>query len=167
MTMQARTVVSSSSVALFAIVNLTAALLASADATPWLMLCAALAIAAAMQSAAWEPADLLAAITLSLLPLVGLVSDGGSVALVGVLGVLLLCAAELNVLSWEMEGAGPVGAGLRRRLVSLVQLAFLGVLAVLGVLVIARLPFVSGMAAVVVAAGAVMVLGRVVFLRAV
>jgi hypothetical protein len=110
MTMQGRTVVSASSVALFAIVNLSAALLASADATPWLMLCAALAIAAAMQSVAWEPADLLAAITLSLLPLVGLVSDGGSVVLVGVLGVLLLCAAELNVLSWEMEGAGPVGA---------------------------------------------------------
>jgi hypothetical protein len=167
MTIHARTVVSATSVALFAIVNLSAALLASADATAWLLLCAALAIAAALQSVAWEPADLLAALMLSLLPLVGLLSGGGSVMLVGVLAVLLLCAAELNVLSWEMEGAGPVGAGLRRRLVSLARLGFLGVVAVLGVLVVARLPFVSGMAAVVVAAGAVVVLGRMVFGRAV
>lgn len=167
MTMQARTVVSACSVGLFAIVNLSAALLASPDATSWLMLCAALAIAAAMQSVAWEPADLLVATTLSLVPLIGLVSGGGSVVLVGVLGVLLLGAAELNVLSWEMEGAGPVGATLRRRLVSLARLGYLGVVAVLGVLVVARLPFVSGMTAVVVAAGAVVVLARLVFGRVV
>ena len=167
MTIQSRTVVSAGSVGLFAIVNLSAALLASADTTPWLLLCAALAIAAAMQSVAWEPADLLAAMTLSLLPLIAFVSDGGSVVLVGVLGVLLLGAAELNVLSWEMEGAGPAGAGLRRRLVHIGRLELLGVIAVLGVLVVARLPFVSGMAAVVVAAGAVVVLGRMVFGRAV
>lgn len=167
MTIQARTVVSAGSVGLFAIVNLSAALLALSDATAWLLLCAALAIAVAMQSIAWEPADLLAAMMLSLLPLIGLVSGGGPVMLVGVLAVLLLCAAELNVLSWEMEGAGPVGAGLRRRLVSLGWLALLGVISVLGVLVVARLPFVSGMAAVVVAAGAVVVLGRMVFGRAV
>lgn len=167
MRMQARTVMSASSVGLFAIVNLSAALLASADATPLLMVCAALAIAAAMQSVAWEPADLLVAIALSLVPLVGLVSGGGSVVLVGVLGVLLLGAAELNVLSWEMEGAGPAGAVLRRRLRYLGRLGFLGVVAVFGVLVVAQMPFVSGMTAVVVAAVAVVVLGRVVFGRAV
>jgi hypothetical protein len=147
MTVQPRTLVAACSVLLFAVANVTAAALGFEveGGRLWMLLCAVLAIAAAMQSVAWEPADLLAAMALSLVPLVGLVAAGGSIVLVGVLGVLLLLGAEFNVLSWELEGAGPSGVLLRQRLVSLAAARRIAVAQM-----VAWMPFVSGMAAVIV-----------------
>jgi hypothetical protein len=166
MTARPRSIVAGSSVALFAIVNFAAANRGVEDGRSWLLLCAVLATAAALQSIAWEPADLLAALTLSLVPMVGLVAADGSVMLVGSLAILLLIAAELNVLAWEMDGIGPRGPVLGRRLVSLGRLALLAFAAITATaLVTAAPPALAGIVAVIVASAAVILLGPLVFRR--
>jgi hypothetical protein len=163
MTLRPRNMLASSSVALIASVNGMALALGPEHARVWLLVSGLLAIGSALQSIAWEPDDLMAALLFSLPPVIALVADGSPTWLIGPLGALLLVAAELNVLSWDYDGVAPGDDVLRQRLRSIGMLGALGLGLSLIVYAAGGLPAPGSAVVVIIAAGAVVALGRLLF----
>jgi hypothetical protein len=115
------------------------------------------AIALSVSSVVAEPRELLAALFLATAPTMALVHPEASSWMIGPIAVLLLLGAELNAWSWELGGSEPIE--WRRRLVSIVQLAAMGLAASLVVGIAARAVWLNGLVAVGVAAAAIAALG--------
>jgi len=99
-----RTVLMVATVVLIAGVAFVAAALNPPGTRAWLIGCAIIATATAVQAVTSEPRDLIPALLFALPPVVGLVSRGAPAWLGPPLACLLLLAGELGSLSWE----GPV-----------------------------------------------------------
>jgi hypothetical protein len=158
-TARARIVVAASSVAIIAAVNLLAAASGPPALELWLRIIAVVATAAAVQSAAWDRTDLLLALLLSMPALAALTAETSPTWLIGPLSALLLVAAELNALSWQLQGPEPLDAARRR---TLLRIGVLGVLALGAAAIVTAagaLPVPPGMAAVMLAAAAFALLG--------
>lgn len=160
-----RVVLASCSVAVIATVNATAAAVALDDARPLLLLCSVVALGAAVQSAAWNPAVLTSGLLFSLPPVIALLAGDGPTWLIGPLGALLLVGAELNALSWQCRGGGLHDVLARRRLWKVGQLGVLGLAASLVVAAAASGPSPGGTPAIVIAAIALAALAYVMFGR--
>lgn len=160
---QPRVVLASGSVSIITVVVVVAAALGPNETQPWLLFCGVAALVAAVQSATSDPADVAYALLLSLPPVIALVAEGSPTWLVGPFGALLLVAGELNALSWACEGAGPMSARNRRRLLSTGQISSLGLAASLVVGAVAPGPWPGGTAAALSAATAVAMVGLIVF----
>jgi hypothetical protein len=163
MTVRPRVVLTSASVALIAIVNVTAVALGPEHARVWLLVSGLLAVGAALQSIAWEPDDLMAALLFSLPPVIALVGHGSPTWLIAPLGTLLFVAAELNSLSWEFDGVAPEDDVLQRRLRSIGMLSALGLGVSLVVYAAGALPAPGSAVVIIIAASAVVALGRLLF----
>lgn len=160
-----RLILGSCSVAIIAVVAVTAAALGPEAAQPWLLLSAGVAVITAVQGAASDPGDLAPALLFGLPPVIGLLADGSPTWLIGPLAVLLLVAGELNALAWESRGSGPLSTMRRHRLRSVGQLAAVGLVASLLVWMVGQGPAPRGTVAAVVAGVALAALGGVVFRR--
>ncbi|MGD2068899.1 MAG: hypothetical protein PVI57_09535 [Gemmatimonadota bacterium] len=165
--MKARTghVLGASSVAIVAVVGLSATSLSTADSKVWLYFCVALAGATAFQSVASEPRDLMPALLFSLPPVMALAAEGSPTWLIGPFGVLLLLAAELSALSWEFQGEGPPAPVTIRRLGRIAPLVALALAASVTVYIASWAPVLRGTPAFMLAAAALAGIGWVVFGR--
>ena len=152
-------------VALVAGVSVSAALLNPPGGRTWLVVCGIAATATAVQALSSEPRDLIPALLLALIPVVGLASQGAPSWLGAPMVCLLLLAGELCALTWE----GPAGMAedgfLAPRLqeVGLLAAVGLGVAALLAVAGLVSAP--RGTWAVVVGSLALMGIAGVVFGR--
>jgi hypothetical protein len=162
----ARTGFAVATVALVGGVSMTAAALNPPGAQVWLMLCGFAAAATAVQAVSAEPRELLPALLLALMPVVGLASDGAPSWPGPLFAALLLLAGELSALAWEGRVGMAEGGLLSARLqeAGLVAVAGLGVAAFLGG--VARIGLIGGTWAVVVGSAGLMGVGWQVFARA-
>jgi hypothetical protein len=146
-------------------VNVIALSEAPADAgvRAMVLLAALVAVGFAVQSAGWDPSALSFAVLLSSLPIVGMVGGGAPTWLVAVPAALLLVAGELNALSWELRDRGEVSVMLERRLLAIVRLGGLGLAAGVGVAAVSAVPMAGGLFGLLVGAGGLVLLGRVMF----
>lgn len=158
-----RILVASASVGLILTVAVTGIALAPEGAERWLFLSALVAVIAAIQGVATDPADLAAALLFSLPPVLALLTEGSPTWLIGPLGALLLLAAELSALSWECQGDNPLTTLTGRRLIGIAGLALVGLVAALVVGSVAPRVSLGGTAAVAVAAVALAAIGGAVF----
>lgn len=104
MTQRIRMLLALAAVGLVAGVALVAAVLNPPGTRSWLVVCAALAAAMAVQAVSSEPRDLIPALLFALIPVIGLASEGSPWWLGPPFAALLLIAGELSALTWE----GPV-----------------------------------------------------------
>lgn len=154
-------------IGLVAATSLAASVMAPPGSRIGLLLFSVMAVAMAVQAVSSEPRDLIPAILLALVPVVALASEGAPGWLVGApLAVLLLLAGEACALSWEVP-AGDRGAMdfLLPRVVEAVILAALGLAAAVVVGMAGRLSPLSGILAVVIGAGALVILTLMLFGR--
>jgi hypothetical protein len=158
-------VVAFASVTVLAGVNLSAASLGQEDGRPVLLLLALAASVAGIQSVARDPSALTWALLASVPALSGLLAEGSPTWLIGPLAALLLVAAELNALSWEIRGGQPVHALPANRLAYIGQIGALGLAASLVVGLSPSLPSPGGLPAVLFAAVALVILGIAMFGR--
>lgn len=166
MTMQPRVIFASCSVAIIIVINVTAVILGPIALRPLQVVSGLIAASVAVQSVRWNPAGLAPALYFSLPPVIALLAGESPAWLIGPLGASLLVASELNALSWECRGSGPIDGLARRRLLNIGQLGGLGLVASLAIPAVASGPSPGGTAAVVVAAIALAGLARVTFGRA-
>lgn len=165
MMMRPRAVLGACSVAIIGIVIVSAAALGPAAPRPWLISSGILAVIMAVQSAMFDPRELVLAMLFSLPPVLALVADGSPTWLIGPLSVLLLVAGELNALCWDAPSTGPLDAVKRRRLLRAGQLAGLGLAGSLLVMAVGSGPSPDGTLTVAVASLLLAVLGSAVLRR--
>ncbi len=159
MRIERRTVIGLASICTISTAVVMSWVLGPSETRIYLSVPALVAIAMSVSSVMAEPRELLAALVIGATPLMALVSDGAASWMIGPLGVLLLIGGELNVWSWELVGAGSVMPDGRRRLLSIMRLAVLGLFLSLAVGVAAQSTLFSGLVAVGVAAAALAALG--------
>lgn len=165
MTVRPRIVFAVSALVIIVAVVTVATTLSPERGRPWLIASAILALLTALQSLTAEPRDLALALLFSLPPVIALVVGGSSIWLTGTLGVALLVASELHALSWDCRGTGPSKRLIQRRLPHIARLAGLGFSASILLGLFGRSSWVEGTPAVVLAAGALVVLGGLAFAR--
>jgi hypothetical protein len=167
MRIEQRYLLQGGSVLLFAGVNaVSIAAVDAGEAGALLVLGGLCAVAAAVHAVIWGPEALTSALLLSLPPLFVLAADGTGSWLIGPLAALLLLAGELNAVGWEFPGGGASSLLMRRRVSGAALLAGGGAAASVAVLAAAGLgPSLSGLAALIAAAGALAALGWVIFGR--
>lgn len=119
-------------------VAMVAAALNPPGTRAWLVVCGILAVSTAVHAVTSDPRDLIPALVLALLPVVGLVSKGSPSWLGPILAGLLLVAGELTALVWE----GPVRMSQDGSLVARLREA--GMLAVVGLGLAALLDGAAG-----------------------
>lgn len=160
-----RLLLAAGSVISIAFVAFSAAIVAPVGLRFLLLLCAAVAVGAALQSALLDPMDLMTALLLSLPPVIALVAPGAPTWLIAPFGALLLLAGELNALGWECAPDGPLDAAQRRRLGASLQLAALGLVAALAVGFVPLGQVPGGAVVAVLAAAALAAFGGALFRR--
>jgi len=159
----ARVVLASASVALITGVVWLAVVLGPSQGRLLLIGCGVLAVATAVQSVTATPEDLTLAVLFTLLPLLALLEEGSPTWMIGLLGVVLFLAAELNALSWDARGPFSFTTAQRRRLVDSLILTAVGSSGVLIVRLGEDGPFPTGTWAVVLAGITLGALAHVVF----
>lgn len=107
-------------------VAVTAAMLNAPGTRSWLLVCAVVATGMAVQAVTSEPRDLIPALVLALLPVVGLVSAESPSWLGLPFAALLLLAGELAALTWEDPARMHMDGSLSPRLREAGTLAILG-----------------------------------------
>jgi hypothetical protein len=163
MTGDPRVLLNGAAVVIFAAVNTTALMLGPGHGQAPLFLCALFAVLAAVQCASWDPALLTWALAFSIPPVLAVTAADGTAWLIGLLGALLLLAAELNTLGWEYHGTPPAAPSTRNRIWKITQVAGGGAAAALAIGVVSRLPSPGGVVAVLAGAIALVGVGRLVF----
>lgn len=150
-------------VGLVGIVGLSAALLNPPGTRTWLVLCALVGTGAAVQAVSSEPRELIAALILAILPVIGLASEGSPAWLGLPFAALLLVAGELTALAWEGPARKLEDGSLQARLREAGSLALFGLGASVVVSAAGHMGLVSGTWAVVIGALGIVGVAQVMF----